>query len=145
MDTLEIEHPELTSYTLYVDGNKHSEGRCDGRAEVMLPHGEMEMWINPLDKHWGITPMIRIGGFLVNPYLANITVFDHMIKFSYDDSFYEAYQRLSLQSIMDSVDPERRNDAVFIEKYYGVSGPNSDIVESIRKVLDEKNTVHQRS
>ena len=144
MDTLEIEHPQLTSYTLYVDGAKHSEGRCDGSAEVVLPYGSIEMWINPLDKNWGIIPRIRIGGFLVNPYLASITIYDHMLQFKFDDSFYDRYQQLSLQSIMDSIDPSRRDDAVFIEKYYGVSGPNTDIVESIRKVLDEKTTVHQR-
>ena len=103
------------------------------------------MWINPLDKNWGIIPRIRIGGFLVNPYLASITIYDHMLQFRFDDSFYDRYQQLSLQSIMDSIDPSRRDDAVFIEKYYGVSGPNTDIVESIRKVLDEKTTVHQRS
>jgi len=142
MDTLEIEHPELTSYTLYVDGIKMSEGRCKGHTQVILSPGDIEVWLNPLDKNWGIVPNIRIGGFLVDPYLASITIYDHMIKMSYDESFYDSYQKSSLQSIINSVDPTRRDDLVFIEKCYGVSGPNTEIVESIRKILDEKNTVY---
>jgi len=145
MDTLEIEHPELTSYTLYVDGNKHSEGRCDGRAEVMLPHGEIEMWINPLDKHWGILPRIRIDGFLVNTFLAGIDVYDHMLKFIFDDSFFIRYAEKNISSIMAGVPEKHRDDEQYVSKYFGLSGSNAALVKEIRSLLDAKSNLHNHT
>lgn len=135
IDTLEIAHPELTSYTLYVNGIKKSEGRCDGCAEVVLPSGEIEMWINPLNKHWGILPRIRIGGFLVNTFLADIAVNDHMLKFTFDENFFMRYAKKNIDSIMASVPEKHQGDEAYVSKYFGLSGANDSLVQEIREVL----------
>jgi hypothetical protein len=145
MDTLEIEHPQLTSYTLYVDGAKHSEGRCDGSVSMALPYGDIELWINPIDKHWGILPRIRIDGFLVNTFLASIDVYDHMLRFTFDESFFRRYANKNIESIIASVPERHRNDEEYISKYFGLSGSNAGLVQEIRSLLDAKSNIHNHT
>ena len=135
IDMLEIEHLELTSYTLYVNGIKKSEGRCNGSAKVVLLSGEIEMWINPLNKHWGILPRIRIGGFLVNTFLAGIEVNDHMLKFTFDENFFMRYAKKNINSIMSNVPEKHRDDEAYVSKYFGLSGANDSLVQEIRAML----------
>lgn len=134
-DTLEIEHSELTSYTLYANGVKQSEGRCAHRVEVILPFGEIEIWINPLNKHWGILPRIRIGGFLVNTFLAGIEVNDHMLKFTFDENFFMRYAKKNIDSILAGVPEQHQDDEAYVSKYFGLSGANNSLVQEIREVL----------
>lgn len=145
MHKIALEHPSLTSFTLYADGAEISEGRCCGSIEIDLPRGEIEVWLNPMDKNWGIVPRIRIDGFLVNTYLAGIDVFDHMFKFIFADDFFWRYANMNVASILSSVPAQYRDDEGYISKYFGLSGANTDLVRDIRLILDEKSDFHNNT
>lgn len=134
---LSLEHSELTSFDFRMASTSLASGHCAGQAHAELPYGEIQAWINPVNQHWGITPLIRINGFLVNTGLAGMCVYDHMITMQVQEDFYHRYASMVKQSIIDHVPLRRRDDLEYISKYHGMSlDPQHQLVADIRRVLD---------
>ena len=102
----------------------------------------IEAWINPISQNWGVRPKIRIDGFLINTYLASVDVFDHMLRFRFDEDFFHRYAARNVDSIIASVPVQHREDASYISKYFGLSGGNEGLVTEIRSILDAKHSFH---
>jgi hypothetical protein len=135
---LEVSHSNLTSYTLYADKIKVYEGRCKGIIQLKLPYSNIEFWLNPIEQNWGIVPYIRINGFLINHYLAGITIYDHMIQFNFDQHFFENYSKKNFKSILDNVPKDKINDKLYLDTHFSILNENVELVNEIKQILNEK-------
>ncbi len=138
LSTLEVVDKNLTSYRLYINDQLIEDKNCNGKVITNISKGKIDFWLNPKNQNWGIKPIIRINNFLLNTYLANITLYDHMFSFEFNDSFYENYKNKNLTSIQDAVPANKKNDHLYIDKHFGIDNFNENLVYEIKTILNEK-------
>ena len=94
---------------------------------------------------YGIKPLLRIDGFLIDYWLANVLQQDHQISFELTPNFVEHYRSRDRQGRIDSLSDQQRRVDHYLDKYIGIDNLNSDLLVEIRDLLDEKPSIHQSS
>lgn len=130
---MEIVHPKLTAYKLFVDDVLVDEGDCIKNQQFKNITGKISIWYEP----WKIHPEIRIDDFLVNYSLAEIDVYDHKLDFKLDNNFVSKYRANDIASREKAVfDGKGGVDKYIYDAVIGINSNHSDIVQSIRKVFE---------
>jgi len=129
--SVEIVHPQLSSYKIYVDGQLQQENDCVSSITLELDESPVpySIWFTP----WKIQPMIRIDGFLVDYGVAEIDLFDHMFKIKLDSDFYARYNSNELKFRGASLD---LTDEYIYDSLIGVGNRHSEVVTKIKTVLN---------
>jgi len=131
---IELFHPELTGYKLFVNHTLKSEGSCDGKILLSVTeNGDCEIWFEP----WKIQPKVRINNFLIDFFLAEINLYDHKFDVEINKDFFKRYRKNDLKSREDSIFPTGAvHDPYIYDSVIGVGNLYEDIAEEIKKVLD---------
>lgn len=130
---IELHHPELCEYKLFIDNKLHSEGSCERNIVLSVPSMQnISIWFSP----WKILPLIRVNNFLVNTGLANIDVFDHKFDMVLDDGFFDMYHKNDIASREQSffLNQNGKVDEILYDKVIGTS-QHQDLVDKITQVL----------
>jgi hypothetical protein len=131
---IELEHKQLTSSRLTVNDTEDLVKQISDHQwsiDISDQDSDVCVYFEP----WGIDPLIRFNGFLINKWLGNIEKQDHCLKFSINDSFVQRYREKDLQGRLGSLGTAV-ND-VQIDRVIGRAG-NHDIVSMIKEKLIEK-------
>ena len=87
---------------------------------------------------WKIDPILRLNGFLINKWLANVELQNHCMKFVLDQDFFKKYRDKDLQGRMDSVGANPSN--IVIDRVVGRNS-NSDVVMLLKERLGENSNI----
>lgn len=140
---LRVDHPLLQQCSISADNlalasNQH----CDF----------LEIEIDPsVDKiivafrPYKIKPLIRIDGFLIDYWLAEIYQQDHQIEFQLGRDFFDRYRNRDRQGRLDSLSDQQKDVEHYLDKYIGTDNLYPDLVSQIRDLLNEKPSVRQSS
>lgn len=132
---VEILHPDLSAYKLFVDDVLVSEGECVKTQMFKNISGKISIWYEP----WKIYPEIRIDDFLVNYALAEVDVYEHKLDFVLEEDFITQYRANDIASREKAVfDGKGEVDKYIYDAVIGINSDHRDIVESIKKVLNHE-------
>lgn len=84
---------------------------------------------------FGLRPQVRYCGFLLDPWLANIQVYDHQLEFTVGDDFYRDYRDKDIQGRMAHVSGDPANTENLHDKYIGINNLYPELVAEIRDLL----------
>jgi len=87
---------------------------------------------------WGIDPILRVNGFLINKWLGNVEMQNHCLQFFIDQDFVKNYREKDLQGRIDSVGANNRD--VTIDRVVGRSS-NDDLVSVLKEKIIEKSNI----
>lgn len=82
-----------------------------------------------------IKPMIRYNNFMLDYWLANIQLFDHELKFTITDTFFQDYKNKNIQGRIDSLCESQKDSDHYWDKYIGINNLHPDIVQQIKKLI----------
>lgn len=132
---IELEHKQLTNSRLTTN-------------EISVAETSLHNWIiENLEEFqnicvffepWGIDPILRINGFLINKWLGNVEMQSHCLQFSINQDFIKYYREKDLQGRIDSLGANNRN--VTIDRVIGRSS-NSDLVAVLKEKIIEKSNI----
>jgi hypothetical protein len=126
---LSVLHPDLTMLRIEIDGQIVKHETVGNAHSINIDRDcNIEIFFEP----WKIKPLIRLDRHLIDYWLANVTQFDHMIKFHWGKDFYKEYQQKIVNSKMQYLGLTNQDD---IDYYLGINNAYTDIVENIRKHL----------
>ena len=131
---VELAHPDLTGYKLFVDEELVSEGACDSTLTIDVPVSKhtVSLWIEP----WKIVPKVRINNILVNFALADIHLYDHKLDVVLDKDFFEAYHKRDIDYRIKGLFGEKKPDSSVYDAVIGVGNRHQSVVDEIKQALD---------
>jgi hypothetical protein len=136
---IELEHKQLESSWLSVN---ETDVRTDVRTDCdhnwcfdLLDNDQLVcVYFRP----WKINPILRVNGFMVNKWLANVEVQDHCLKFIINKNFFQDYQNKDLQGRLNSLGPNPRD--VSVDRIVGRQ-EHRDIIRSLKEKIIEKSNI----
>ena len=134
---IEIEHALLESANVIVNGSKDVVKKLSDfcwELEVNKIKQQISIHFCP----WGLDPLLRLNGFLLNKWLANVEQQDHCLNFSIDTDFIKQYRDNDLQGRLDSLGPDASD--VTVDRVIGRSN-NSDLVIALKEKIIEKSNL----
>lgn len=132
---LELGHKQLTNTRLTVDGIDVTE---ISSHNWLIENSEKFQKICVFFEPWGIDPILRINGFLINKWLGNVEMQNHCLQFLINQDFFKYYREKDLQGRIDSLGTNNRN--VTIDRIVGRSS-NSDLVAVLKEKIVEKSNI----
>ena len=84
-----------------------------------------------------IKPVIRYNNFMLDYWLANIQLFDHKLEFTITDEFFQDYKNKNMQGRIDSLSESQKGVDHYWDKYIGINNLHPDIVQQIKKSIDQ--------
>jgi hypothetical protein len=84
---------------------------------------------------FGVRPWVRYNGFLLNYWLANIMLYDHMLELEITPSFYQDYKQRDIDGRLAHVTAEERTMDNLYDKYIGTNNLYPELVREIRDLL----------
>jgi hypothetical protein len=133
--TIEIQHSTLTDAELSIQDQIYPAER-QGNVfswSVELGH-RVEIRFRP----WKIDPLLRINGFLINKWLADVLVMDHALQFDLPADFFFRYRDKDLQGRLNSIGDNP--NPITIDRVIG-RNLHEDMVEKIKTRLREKRNI----
>jgi hypothetical protein len=135
MITIEIQHPSLTDAELILQGQTYqSIKKSDTFIWTVKPGHMIEIRFSP----WKIDPLLRINGFLIDKWLANVLVMDHALQFDLPADFFSRYRHKDLQGRLDSLGDNA--NPITVDRVIG-RNLHKDMVEKIKIRLSEKSNI----
>jgi hypothetical protein len=92
---------------------------------------EVEFW------PFKIKPIVRYNNFMLDYWLANIQLFDHKLEFTVTDTFFQDYKNKNMQGRIDSLSESQKGVDHYWDKYIGINNLHPDIVQQIKKSIDQ--------
>jgi hypothetical protein len=84
-----------------------------------------------------IKPIVRYNNFMLDYWLANIQLFDHKLEFTITDEFFQDYKNKNMQGRIDSLSESQKGVDHYWDKYIGINNLHPDIVQQIKKLIDQ--------
>jgi hypothetical protein len=132
---IELEHKQLTNSRLTTNEIDVAETSLHNwTIENSQEFQKICVFFEP----WGIDPLLRINGFLINKWLGNVEMQSHCLQFSINQDFFKYYREKDLQGRIDSLGTNNRN--VTIDRVIGRSS-NSDLVAVLKEKIIEKSNI----
>jgi hypothetical protein len=133
---IEIFHDELTLCKLHWQDQRLWEQSCQGRCEFSVAASPytVSVWFEP----WGIKPVVRVNGIMVDYALAKIDQFDHKIDLVLDHDFYDQYHERDIYYRKAEIFENREPDPYVYDSVIGVGMMHQDLVDQIRRAIDAK-------
>jgi len=132
---IELEHKQLTNSRLTTNDIAVTETSLHNWT---IENSEELQKICVFFEPWGIDPILRINGFLINKWLGNVEMQSHCLQFSINQDFFKYYREKDLQGRIDSLGANNRN--VTIDRVIGRSS-NSDLVAVLKEKIIEKSNI----
>lgn len=131
MNSIEIQHKNLETGTLFVDSivQAAQPGPICTWSSVTL--GSVEIQFRP----YGITPLLRINGFLINYWLAGVLLQDHAIGFDLYHDFFTRYRTNDFRGRMASLGANPSE--ITVDRVVG-RNLHQDLIDKIEQQLHEK-------
>ena len=136
MHTIEIEHTDnLEKICVTVNGQTIAEAQ-----NTKFLSAELDQ-ITPLNIlvefcPFGVKPIVRYNGFMLDYWLANIYLENHRLLFTVDQSFFKDYKNKNIQGRIDSLSDEQKSGQ-FFDKYIGINNLYPEILDNIKSNLNE--------
>jgi hypothetical protein len=73
---------------------------------------------------------------MLDYWLANIQLFDHELKFTITDTFFQDYKNKNIQGRIDSLSESQKDSDHYWDKYIGINNLHPDIVQQIKKLIE---------
>ena len=135
--TVELYHKQLENGRLTINGSEVISNDISKIFwEIYLPIQPQEICV--YFQPWKIDPILRLIGFLINKWLANVELQNHCIKFVLDQDFFTKYRDKDLQGRMDSVGSTPSD--IVIDRVVGRNS-NSDLVMLLKEKLGENSNI----
>ena len=135
--TVELYHKQLENGRLTINGLEVISNDISKISwEICLPILSQEICI--YFQPWKIDPILRLNGFLINKWLANVELQNHCMKFVLDQDFFKKYRDKDLQGRMDSVGSTHSD--IVIDRVVGRNS-NSDVVMLLKERLGENSNI----
>ncbi len=135
--TVELYHKQLENGRLTINGSEVISNDISKIFwEIYLPIQPQEICV--YFQPWKIDPILRLNGFLINKWLANVELQNHCIKFVLDQDFFTKYRDKDLQGRMDSVGSTPSD--IVIDRVVGRNS-NSDLVMLLKEKLGENSNI----
>lgn len=134
MNTLEIEYcQELENLHIICNGESINQSHnCKSlTADIKCLPANIIVEFKPLK----IKPLVRYNGFLLDYWLANITQYDHQLKFVLTETFCQDYKNKNIQGRIDSLNLTQKSSEDVWDKYIGINNPHHDLVQEIRRYI----------
>lgn len=132
---IEIEHKLLEQATLK---RNDQEIQCQQNIRTyqweILPECDIEIFFRP----WKIDPLLRLDGFLIDKWLADVLLMDHAMKFRVTGDFFDLYHDRDMQGRLDSLGPNP--SPITVDRVLG-RNLHRDMVEKIKIKLHEKSHI----
>lgn len=126
---LSVSHKDITMVRFEINGSIVEHKKTDQLYIININDScDIEVFFEP----WGIKPLIRIDDHLIDYYLANVMQFEHMVKFTWADDFYDSYQDRNIKAKIDYLGITMQEEVDF---FIGINNSNKDIVDQIKKYL----------
>jgi hypothetical protein len=132
---IELEHKQLVNSRLTSNEIDIAETSLHN---WMIESSEELQKICVFFEPWGIDPILRVNGFLINKWLGNVEMQSHCLQFSITQDFFKYYREKDLQGRFDSLGANNRN--VTIDRVVGRSS-NSDVVAVLKEKIIEKSNI----
>jgi hypothetical protein len=132
---IELEHKQLVNSRLTSNEIDIAETSLHN---WMIESSEELQKICVFFEPWGIDPILRVNGFLINKWLGNVEMQSHCLQFSITQDFFKYYREKDLQGRLDSLGANNRN--VTIDRVVGRSS-NSDVVAVLKEKIIEKSNI----
>jgi hypothetical protein len=132
---IELEHKQLVNSRL--TANEIDIAKTSSHNWV-IKNSEESQKICVFFEPWGIDPILRINGFLINKWLGNVEMQSHCLQFSITQDFFKYYREKDLQGRLDSLGTNNRD--VTIDRVVGRSS-NSDLVVVLKEKILEKSNI----
>ena len=135
MNHIEVSHkPELQWIKISENGVCRVEQTHCENLSVELST-ELPVIITVEFQPYGIRPMIRYNGFLLNYWLADIMLYDHLAEFTVTESFYIDYKNKDIQGRLAHLSAEEHMMDNLYDKYIGVNNLYPELVQEIKDLL----------
>jgi hypothetical protein len=135
--TVELENKQLENSSLTINGAEVTPNNISTASwTIKWPEQPQEICI--YFQPWGVNPILRINGFLINKWLANVELQNHCMKFFLDQDFFTKYRDRDLQGRLNSLG-DNPGDIV-IDRVVGRHS-NSDIVMLLKEKLVENSHI----
>jgi len=134
MDQVEIFHTQPIEWAR-ITVNDHVVAECENSASVTGPVDHLPAEIRIEFRPFGIAPKVRYNGFLLNTWLADIKVYDHLLEFMVDQNFYQQYRDRDIQGRIDNISGDSGTNENLHDKYIGIHNLYPDLVSEIRDLL----------
>lgn len=135
--TVELENKQLENSSLTINGAEVTPNNISTASwTINWPEQPQEICI--YFQPWGVNPILRINGFLINKWLANVELQNHCMKFFLDQDFFTKYRDRDLQGRLNSLG-DNPGDIV-IDRVVGRHS-NSDIVMLLKEKLVENSHI----
>jgi hypothetical protein len=135
--TVELENKQLEHASLTINGTEivpNNISKLSWTIDCPAHPQEIYIYFHP----WGLNPILRLNGFLINKWLGNVELQNHCMKFILDQDFFTKYRDKDLQGRMDSLG-DNPGDIV-IDRVVGRHS-NSDIVMLLKEKLVENSDI----
>jgi len=135
--TVELDQTQLENSRLTIEGVEVAPDDISTAAWTIkwsVQPQEICIYFQP----WGLNPILRINGFLINKWLANVELQNHCMKFFLDQDFFTKYRDRDLQGRLNSLG-DNPGDIV-IDRVVG-RHCNSDIVMLLKEKLIENSHI----
>lgn len=132
--TLELAHPELVEYKIFVDGKLKQEDQCRGSATIRISatKHKIEIWFSP----WKIRPLLRINNILIDTATAGVDVFDHKFDMLLDQDFFQRYHRREIDFRTQAVFGDEVPESGIYDRVIGYGSRHDDLVQKIRSRIN---------
>lgn len=134
---ISVSHPGLVEINFQIDG--HTKISCQTCCTLKIDldiSGPTRFTAN--FRPFGIKPLVRVDGFLIDYWLAGVKQQDHKIDLDIDVDFFARYSQKDRQGRLDSLSDEQKQMPHYLDKYIGIDNLYPELVQEIQNLVNEK-------
>jgi hypothetical protein len=136
---ISITHPDITEISFKIDSIERLACHNCCTLELNLDFCRpVKLIVN--FKPFGVKPLLRIDGFLMDYWLAGVKQQDHQIELDIDADFLNRYSIKDRKGRLDSLGPEQKQTDHYLDKYIGINNLYPELIREIQELLDEKSS-----
>lgn len=137
---ISVSHKDLTYVKIIIDGRELFQVENQNHVtQKIYPEPAQQLTIE--FQPFGIKPLIRVDGFLLDYWLAGIKQQDHRIDLKIDSDFVDRYRCQDRRGRIDSLGEQQKNIEHYLDKYIGIDNLYPDLVSDIRAIINEKSNI----
>lgn len=134
---ISLSHPSLSEISFRIDSVEMiSCHDCDRLEMDFNINGPTKFTAN--FRPFGIKPLLRIDGFLIDYWLGGVKQQDHQIDLDLDVDFFYRYGEKDRQGRLDSLSDEQKQMEHYLDKYIGINNLYPTLIQEIQDLINEK-------
>ena len=129
--SIELEHPQLIRFRVDLNKKTLIDSECKKifKYTINIKNAtQLETWFWP----WGIKPILRLDGHMMNYSILDVNQFDHMLSFTLYPDYLERYGKSLIQSRINTQFPDGRIVQKIYDSAIGYGNTYSELTEKIK-------------